>query len=1212
MKKFLFVLLFLFAYKFPGKIYAQSIQISPTSGFLGDTVNLKIMASNVTFSNTSTTCPSQLKVTVSDVVLSQGSSTISPSAVTINSDGSLNAKFYLREFRGLSNVKVGTNSNCPVSCNNCFEFKSPWISVTNNRIRKGEKNILNIIGNNILFSTENTTECPNKLYVSSQNIFITNGVNILRPSSVNISESSIEAIFEPTLDFPHEYYSLKVGDVGNCTTIQNEALIYVEAAPRIEVSPNIAKTGESLSVTITGSDISFEQGSSTLGACNVTDLFLQNSTGSILPSKIETISSTKAIANFVFPIGVEGIYDVVGENFSKTCIVKCNNCFTINEGIDTVPRFTLSANRAKAGDSIDLTIYSKNFVFGASNQCPGIINPSANDIVFNQGQFKFSASQIISKSENALTIRVKIPENAFTAQFNVIINSCSINHSTPFYIYTPNYNALYITRNEGAQGESIYTEINGSNIKFTTDVNKSCPDFLRVNTGNIKLRKGNYFIAPTDVNISYWNPAIVGVNLKIPAQAEKGKYDLMVGEGEECEAICLECFEVVQPSIYLSRATISENQYLTIYGKGVNFIASSTICPSDFNLDKSNVAFKNSDTTIYPSYLSKYNYGLEVSLPSNAPLGKYDVIVGSKENCPIVCAGCLEVKSNKPYITRVYPEKANRGVTLKVRITAENIIFNQASGTFNSPCKFSKDNILFIRDSVLIRPTEASHSYNFIDATITIPDNSPLGNYQIIANDSMACQLKCDTCFSVQVIEPRLYSYNYGMRGAIANVQLSGNNISYVQKTTTVCPGKVNMDTSSFVLRKDNYLIKSDSISEAYHYVYGDNYKNSSIMGKFFIPKDVPSGRYDIIAGYGGECPAVCKECFTVTCDSFPDNNIQISGPDTLCIGAAAIFTLPKVAGVEYTWNFYYSNGWLDNYKSDTLKYTFDQPGYYNLWVQPSNNCGEWEGRQKTIIVKSAPNAQQLVVLGDTVACTGVTQDFIFDNWDSNSKINWRIEGDAILKDSLNIARVTFENSGLVNLSLAVENFCGIGEEKIITVQVGEYSSKPSIYRNPQNYIEFISTNPTGNQWYRNGVKIEGATQQSLIASNYLNDSYSESFYKQSFYVEVTDDCGKNISNSLYYEIVLGDQDEVVESEELKASIFPNPAQNECSIKLSQKQLEEKPFFHLYDSRGQKVMNGEVSSTEMDLDLSTFTSGLYFLEINSGKKVERLKLVIQK
>jgi hypothetical protein len=73
--------------------------------------------------------------------------------------------------------------------------------------------------------------------------------------------------------------------------------------------------------------------------------------------------------------------------------------------------------------------------------------------------------------------------------------------------------------------------------------------------------------------------------------------------------------------------------------------------------------------------------------------------------------------------------------------------------------------------------------------------------------------------------------------------------------------------------------------------------------------------------------------------------------------------------------------------------------------------------------------------------------------------------------------------------------------------------------------------------------------------------------------------------------------------------VFPNPAQNYVTIQINEPGLNGK--LNLYDAHGRCCLSCTMSNSPYRLQTSGMPAGLYFVEVDSGAKKIRTKLIVE-
>jgi hypothetical protein len=78
-------------------------------------------------------------------------------------------------------------------------------------------------------------------------------------------------------------------------------------------------------------------------------------------------------------------------------------------------------------------------------------------------------------------------------------------------------------------------------------------------------------------------------------------------------------------------------------------------------------------------------------------------------------------------------------------------------------------------------------------------------------------------------------------------------------------------------------------------------------------------------------------------------------------------------------------------------------------------------------------------------------------------------------------------------------------------------------------------------------------------------------------------------------------------SKEESAVIFPNPAREQITIQ-SENIIDEVV---IYNNMGQLVYSGEFDNDQITVNTSSFITGMYIVQVRSGKDIEVRKLIIE-
>lgn len=119
-------------------------------------------------------------------------------------------------------------------------------------------------------------------------------------------------------------------------------------------------------------------------------------------------------------------------------------------------------------------------------------------------------------------------------------------------------------------------------------------------------------------------------------------------------------------------------------------------------------------------------------------------------------------------------------------------------------------------------------------------------------------------------------------------------------------------------------------------------------------------------------------------------------------------------------------------------------------------------------------------------------------------------------------------------------------------------------------------------QWYRDNNQISGATSQSYVTTQ--SGSYT---------VMVSDGSGCNATSAPYSIIFTG----IKTQDELTVSLYPNPVKG-GQVNLSVPSAFIGLDYMVYSLNGNVVKSGTVTSTLTNLDVSSLSSGIYYVRLN--------------
>ncbi len=296
------------------------------------------------------------------------------------------------------------------------------------------------------------------------------------------------------------------------------------------------------------------------------------------------------------------------------------------------------------GRLMDVGISGTNTFFSSASTTCGSLEESK--VVFHQGMSTFSPTGLFVESDVQIYSRVDVPAAAPIGLYDVILwagqGGCEVSCQDCFEVF-PRSSITEVSPNE----ERINTM--NTDVRITTDY--SCftqgSSTCQVNAGNVRFFQpapGTFDFTPNSVTVVDDKTLIA--NVDVPSFAIIGDYNIVVAEGYPCEASCENCFEVLEnPFIELiSGKEALRNAEVSVVLE--IFFADIAGC----FYDATTVFLQQGSYFIYPEsvMVNGQMVSLEVKIPSDAPLGIYDIFVGDQlgGTCEYVCEGCFTVLQN--------------------------------------------------------------------------------------------------------------------------------------------------------------------------------------------------------------------------------------------------------------------------------------------------------------------------------------------------------------------------------------------------------------------------------------------------------------------------------------------------------------------------------------------------------------------------------------
>ena len=234
------------------------------------------------------------------------------------------------------------------------------------------------------------------------------------------------------------------------------------------------------------------------------------------------------------------------------------------------------------------------------------------------------------------------------------------------------------------------------------------------------------------------------------------------------------------------------------------------------------------------------------------------------------------------------------------------------------------------------------------------------------------------------------------------------------------------------------------------------------------------SGVYSVTVTNDAGCSSTSDET-TVKVNERPDKPTVTSGTTTFCTGGSVVLSSSAATG-----NQWYKDGVKIDGATDQT-YTATASGVYTVTVTNDADCSSTSDGT-TVKVNSTP-AKPTVTSGSTTFCSGGSVVLSSSAATGNQ---WYKDGVKI--DGATDQTYTATTSGVYTVIVTNGSGCSSTSDGT-TVKVNDRPAKPAISSGATTFctggsVILSSSAATGNQWYKNGVEIDGATGQTYTATS--------------------------------------------------------------------------------------------------------------------------------
>ncbi|MCX6249766.1 MAG: T9SS type A sorting domain-containing protein [Bacteroidetes bacterium] len=308
-----------------------------------------------------------------------------------------------------------------------------------------------------------------------------------------------------------------------------------------------------------------------------------------------------------------------------------------------------------------------------------------------------------------------------------------------------------------------------------------------------------------------------------------------------------------------------------------------------------------------------------------------------------------------------------------------------------------------------------------------------------------------------------------------------------------------------------------------------------------------------------------------------------ITGPSNTCAGSATYNYTTEASMTNYSWVISAGGSIVSGTGTNSVQVQWNIAGSQTLSVNYSNSTG-CQAQTPTIFnvtVSNMPSAAGPIT-GDSVVCAATSGHLYFVNAIGGAiSYLWVLPTGATIASGAGTSVITVDyafNASSGPISVVGSNACGNGTSSSLNITVNPAPATPVI---DSNGFVLTSSASAGNQWYKDGTLIPGATGQQYTVTQ-------DGWY---WTVVTTNGCSSAVSNMIYI-VVTGI--EQLQGQEFR--IYPNPNDGRFTIYFASTSLNNchLEILNILGTKIYELNDIEVNKTaKKEIDLQRAPAGVY-------------------
>ena len=305
--------------------------------------------------------------------------------------------------------------------------------------------------------------------------------------------------------------------------------------------------------------------------------------------------------------------------------------------------------------------------------------------------------------------------------------------------------------------------------------------------------------------------------------------------------------------------------------------------------------------------------------------------------------------------------------------------------------------------------------------------------------------------------------------------------------------------------------------------------------------------------------------------------------PNNICVGDTVTFTDLTSGGTVTSWNWSFSGGTpaFSTLPNPSVVYT--APGQYPVSLTVSDGLNQSTFQDTAYVTVSVlPNAPS-VISGNLVPCP-----FAIENYSvaavPNVFYTWTLAPGWLGTSNSNTINVTLDNLG-GQLSLTADNVCGSSASSSATINIAQSPTASFSFVAVGGAMTFTNTSVNGTNYSwdfgdGNTSSLQNPTHLYTAPGNY------------NVYLITSNACGD--ADTSFQVVGILSLNETAKGSTF--AVYPNPTQNTVLVSGLAIYLKGEKIT-LFDIAGRKVIEKVITQENEFIDLTSFKSGIYLLNI---------------